>query len=306
VSERVGLIGVGKMGTALAERLLASGYEVLLRDVDDAAVRPFANREGADVCESPREIADSAAVVLLSLPFPSTVREVALGSGGLVEASQRPLVIDLSTSGVPTSRSVAAALLEAGFAFLDAPVSGGVGAAIAGRLSVMAAGGAEAYARSRPLLSTIGAQVFFVGAEPGQAQAMKVVNNMLSAVALVATSEAMALSTKAGIAPETAIGVLNASSGRNSATEDKFPKSVLTGTFDFGFELHHFLKDVKLFEALAEELDVPTIVCEAAVNVIRIAVSQGLGDEDFTAIARLFERWAGVEIRSSSFSGHGS
>src|SRR5260370_25277715 len=124
---------------------------------------------------------------------------------------------------------------------------------------------------------------------------MKLANNMLSATALVATAEAMAVATKAGIPPPVALDILNASSGRNSATQEKFPRSVLTGTFDFGFLLKLMLKDVKLFEELAEELAVPTIVAQSVANVWRIGVMLGLGAQDLTAIPPVYARVAGGE-----------
>jgi 3-hydroxyisobutyrate dehydrogenase-like beta-hydroxyacid dehydrogenase len=114
----------------------------------------------------------------------------------------------------------------------------------------------------------------------------------------VATAEAMTVATKAGISPTLALDVLNVSSGRNTATQDKFPKAVVTGTFDFGFGLSLMLKDMRLFEELAEELAVPTMVAPAVLNVWRIGLSQGLEAKDFTAIAQLYEDWAGVEIRA--------
>jgi 3-hydroxyisobutyrate dehydrogenase-like beta-hydroxyacid dehydrogenase len=236
-------------------------------------------------------------VVLLSLPVPAALEEVALGADGIVAAGARPCVIDLSTSGVRAARKVAAALEARGIRYLDAPVSGGVRGAEQGSLAVMVSGGADLFAAHKPLLTLIGRNVFYVGTEPGQGQAMKLANNMLSATAFAATVEAMAVATKAGIPPTVALDVLNASSGRNSATQDKFPRAVLTGTFDFGFLLRLMLKDVKLFEELAEELAVPTIVAEAVLNVWRIGQTQGLGHKDMTALAQLYERWAGVEIR---------
>ena len=178
-------------------------------------------------------------------------------------------------------------------------MSGGVSGAVQGTLAVMVSGDPELFAAWKALLSVVGKNVFYVGAAPGQAQAMKLANNMLSATALVATAEAMVVATKAGIPPPVALDILNASSGRNSATQEKFPRSVLTGTFDFGFLLKLMLKDVKLFEELAEELAVPTIVAESVANVWRIGVTLGLGSQDLTAIAQLYERWAGVEIRAT-------
>ncbi len=297
MAERVGFVGLGRMGAPLVRRLLAHGYEVFLRDVNDVAVLPFKGQKNATICSSPREVATRAPVILLSLPLPRILEEVVLGADGLVQAGSGCVVIDLSTSGVPAARRVSSAAKTRGLRYLDAPVSGGVSGAEKGTLSVMVAGDRDLHDTYKPLLSIVGKNVFYIGAEPGQGQAMKLANNMLMATAMAATAEALAVTTKAGVPPKLALDVLNVSSGRNSATQDKFPQSVITGTFDYGFLVKLLLKDVKLFEELAEELGVPTLVAEATVNAWRIAVAQGLGDKDFTAIARMYERWAGVEIR---------
>lgn len=249
------------------------------------------------ICASPREVAEQVSIVLLSLPLPRTLEEVVLGPDGLLEARATPCVVDLSTSGVAASRRVAAALATRGLAFLDAPVSGGVPGAEKGTLSVMVAGDPALHARFKPLLAVIGRNVFYVGREPGQGQAMKLANNILSATALVATAEAMVVATKAGIPPAVALDILNVSSGRNSATQDKFPRDVITGTFAYGFTTAGLVKDVGLFAELAQELAVPMLVSPAVVNAWRFAVTQGLGPQDVTAITRLFERWTGVEVR---------
>ena len=300
MSEKVGFIGLGKMGGPMVRRLLAQGYGMCVHDVAEAAVAPFRQHPGATICASPKAVAEQARVILLSLPSPQALHDVALGPEGIAAAGPGGCVIDLSTSGVKASRAVAAELRSRGFRFLDAPVSGGVPGAEKGTLSVMVAGEAELYAAHKPLLTIIGKNVFYVGAEPGQGQAMKLANNVLSATAMAATAEAMAVATKAGIAPAVALDILNVSSGRNSATQDKFPRSVLTGTFDYGFATQLMFKDVKLFEELAEGLGVPTLVCAAVVNAWRMAVAQGLGPADFTEIVRMVERWAGVEIRAPS------
>ncbi len=297
MADRVGFIGVGRMGAPMVRRLLAHSYELCIRDVAEAAVAPFRGQPGVRICGSPREVAEQAPVVLLSLPLPKTLFDVVLGPDGVAAAGPGRSVIDLSTSGVKASRTVAAELRAKGLRFLDAPVSGGVPGAEKGTLAVMVAGAPDLYEQHRGLLSIIGKNVFYVGADPGQGQAMKLVNNMLSATALAATAEAMAVATKAGIAPDVALDILNVSSGRNSATQDKFPKDVITGTFNYGFLTELMLKDVKLFEELADELHVPTLVSPAVINAWRVAVAQGYGQKDFTAMAQMFERWAGVEIR---------
>lgn len=297
MAQPVGFVGVGRMGAPMVRRLLAHGYELFIRDVNDAAVAPFKEQKNVTICGSPREVAAHAPVILLSLPLPRILDEVVLGADGIAEAGNGRVVIDLSTSGVAAARRVSAAARAKGLRYLDAPVSGGVPGAEKGTLSVMVAGEPDLHDTYKPLLTIIGKNVFYIGAEPGQGQAMKLANNMLSGTALAATAEAMAVTTKAGISPKLALDVLNVSSGRNSATQDKFPQSVITGTFDYGFLVKLLLKDVKLFEELAEELGVPTLVAEATVNAWRIAVAQGFGDQDITTIARMYERWAGVEIR---------
>ncbi len=297
MADAVGFVGVGRMGAPMVRRLLARGHEVFLRDVSEAAVAPFKGQKNATICASPREVAARAPVVLLSLPLPRILDEVVLGPDGVAAAGSGRVVIDLSTSGVAAARRVSAGARARGLRYLDAPVSGGVQGAEQGTLSVMVAGDRDLHDRCQALLAIVGRNVFYVGAEPGQGQAMKLANNMLSGTALAATLEALAVTTKAGISPKLAVDVLNVSSGRNSATQDKVPRAVLTGTFDFGFLVRLLLKDVKLFEELAEELGVSTVVAEATVNAWRMAVAQGLGDEDITAIARMYERWAGVEIR---------
>jgi 3-hydroxyisobutyrate dehydrogenase-like beta-hydroxyacid dehydrogenase len=298
MADRVGFVGVGRMGAPMARRLLAHGHELVLHDVRDDAVQPFRGQAGVTVAASPRAVATRAPVVLLSLPSPEALEAVALGPDGLAAAGPDRSVVDLSTSGVRATRAVAAALTARGVGFLDAPVSGGVPGAERGTLAVMAAGDAALFACVRPLLEVIGKNVFYVGAEPGQGQAMKLVNNMLSATAMAATAEAMVVATKAGISPTVALDILNVSSGRSSATQDKFPRDVVTGRFDYGFLTQLMLKDVRLFAELAEALSVPTLVSPAVVAVWRLAVAEGLGPRDFTTIAQLFERWAGVEVRA--------
>lgn len=301
MSERIGFIGLGHMGGPMARRLLDADHRLAVCDVNPAALTPFAGRAEVEVCASPRAVAEAAAVVFASLPTPAVLEEVATGAEGVAAAAGfRGCLIDLSTTGVQVSQRVAAALAARGIGFLDAPVSGGIRGAEEGTLAVMVAGEAALYEAHRDLLGLIGKNVFYLGAEPGMGQAMKLVNNVLSSMALAASCEALAVAAKAGIDPALAVDVLNAGSGRNSATLGQIPRQVLTGRFEGGFLTKLMLKDVKLFEELAESLGVPTIVCAANVNAWRHAVAEGYGDEDFTNIARMMERRAGVSLQSPS------
>jgi 3-hydroxyisobutyrate dehydrogenase-like beta-hydroxyacid dehydrogenase len=167
MTERVGFIGVGRMGAPMVRRLLAHGYEVALRDVNAAALTPFRGQPGVTIADSPYAVAAAVPVVLLSLPKPELLDEVVLGTDGIASANPPVTVIDLSTSGMSATRRVASAAKTRGLRFLDAPVSGGVTGAETGTLAVMVAGDPDLHNRHRALLSVIGRNVFHVGAEPG-------------------------------------------------------------------------------------------------------------------------------------------
>ena len=295
----VGFIGLGQMGSRMARRLLAHGHELVLYDISPQALAPF--RElGVSTARSPRELACRCQVVLASLPTPDSVVEAVLGPGGLLEGmTLGSLFVDLSTTGVEVEERVANALVARGAQCLDAPVSGGVRGAEEGTLAVMAAGSRAAFERARSLLEVIGRHVFYVSERPGHGQAMKLINNLLSATAMAATSEALVLAAKVGLDPGTALRVLNVSSGRNTATEDKFPRAVLPRTFDYGFRTGLMHKDVSLAAALARQTGVPLLVGRAVELVWEMAVREGLADQDFTAIVTLYERWASALVASS-------
>jgi 3-hydroxyisobutyrate dehydrogenase len=146
------------------------------------------------------------------------------------------------------------------------------------------------------ILAVIG-KLFHVGKEPGQGQTMKLLNNLLSATAMAISSEAVVMGVKAGLDPQMIVDVINAGSGRNSATQDKFPRSILPGTFDFGFATGLSYKDVRLCVDEAETLGVPMIVGAAVRQMLAITQAKFGAASDFTCIAKVIEEWAGVEIR---------
>ncbi len=287
---RLGFVGLGSMGSAMAPRLIAAGYDVIAYDPAEAALTAFGTAGGRSAA-SAAAVAEGAEVVFVSLPTPQIVREV---TAALVPGAPR-LIVDLSTTGPRMSAEVAKTLAAAGIALVDAPVSGGRGGALTGRLSLMVACPDSVWAEVRPLLEVFG-KAFHVGTEAGQAQTMKLVNNALSVAALVATSEGMAMGVKAGLDPAVMLEVLNASSGRNSATTDKMPRAVLPRTFDFGFATELSLKDMKLCLDEAEAMGVPMMMGNTARTMLTITQARFGGGVDFTAMARVVEEWAGVEI----------
>jgi 3-hydroxyisobutyrate dehydrogenase-like beta-hydroxyacid dehydrogenase len=296
MADLLGFVGVGRMGGPMANRLLDAGYRLCVYDVSDEATGPLVAR-GAELAASPDEVASMADTVFMSLPTPDVVREVALGgNGGLVNGSKVRTVIDLSTTGPGVATEVAGKLAERNIAWVDSPVSGGVIGAKAGTLAVMVSCPAPAYQKLEPVLKVFG-KLFHAGEKPGLAQTAKLANNLLAATAMVATSEVMAMGVKAGLDAKVLIDIINASSGRNSASQDKFPRAILPRTFDFGFATGLSYKDVRLCVEEAEAMGVPMVVGGAVREMLAVTRARFGAGSDFTYIAKVLEEWAGVEIK---------
>jgi len=293
----VGFVGVGRMGGPMLARLIAAGHGVTAFDVNEESLAAVVAK-GARRAGSASEVASAVETVLVSLPTPDIVQKVILGDGGVVRGNRVRTVIDLSTTGPRIAASVAAELAAGGrVTLVDAPVSGGVAGAVNGTLAVMVSCPRDLFGEVEPLLKTFG-KVFFCGEKPGLAQTMKLANNLLAATALAVTSEAMAMGVKAGLDPQVMIDVINVSSGRNTATMDKFPRSVLPGTFDFGFATALSYKDVRLCVDEAEAMGVPMVVGAAVRQMFAVTNATFGPSSDFTSIAKVLEQWAKVEIRS--------
>jgi 3-hydroxyisobutyrate dehydrogenase-like beta-hydroxyacid dehydrogenase len=296
MSELLGFVGVGRMGGPMSSRLLDAGYSLCVFDTNPDAVKPLAVR-GARVAASPAEVASAATIVLMSLPTPAIVQSVALGESGIHRGSSVRTVIDLSTSGPGMATVVARGLAEKGMMAVDSPVSGGVAGARAGTLAVMVSCPKPTFVEVEPILKTFG-KIFYTGEKPGLAQTAKLANNLLAAAAMVVSSEVLAMGVKAGLDPQVLLDIINAGSGRNSATQDKFPRTVLTGTFDFGFATGLSYKDVRLCVDEAESMGVPMVVGAAVRQMLAVTQAKFGAASDFTCIAKVIEEWAGVEIRS--------
>ena len=290
-----GFVGVGRMGALMAPRLLKAGYAVHVFDISQDAMVGM-EKLGAKSAASIADLADQAETIFLSLPNPEIVHGAALGKDGLLEGNKVKRVVDFSTIGPRMAGIVATALAAKNIIYVDAPVSGGLKGAREGTLAVMVACPNAVFAELEPILKTFG-KPFHLGEVAGQAQTMKLANNLLAAAAIALSSEAMVMGVKAGLNPKVMLEVLNTSTGRNSATQDKFPRAILPGTFDFGFTTGLSYKDVKLCIDEAEAMGVP-MVCGAAVRQM-LAVTNAMygADSDFTSMCRVVESWAGVEVR---------
>jgi 3-hydroxyisobutyrate dehydrogenase-like beta-hydroxyacid dehydrogenase len=290
----IGFVGLGQMGGPMCRRLLAAGYGLVVHDLRADAMDALVG-EGVAAAGSPAEVAHEAEIVLVSLPTPEVVRAVALGPDGLIRGGAIRTYVDLSTTGQAVAAEVAAALAECGIATLDAPVSGGVRGAVAGTLAVMVAGATRELERVRPLLEVFG-RVFHVGERAGLGQLMKLANNFLSASAIAATAEAVVLGVKGGLDPAIMLEVINASTGRNTASEVKFPRQILTGRYAAGFTTGLLTKDLGLCAAAAEALGVPMPVAAAVHDRWQRALAELGADADITRIVALVERDAGAQI----------
>jgi len=290
----VGFVGVGKMGGRMAKRLLQAGFPLTIYDTSDVIVKEF-QALGATAVGSPAAVGSACEIVLMCLPTPPIVHAVALGPNGISDGSRVRIVVDMSTTGSAYAKRVAEGLAAKGMIGVDAPVSGGLAGAAKGTLAVMLSCPAELVPRLTPILENLG-KVFHVGTKPGLGQTMKLLNNLLSATAMAISSEAVVMGVKAGLDAKQIIEVLNAGTARNSATVDKFPKTVLPRTFDLGFSLALLNKDVRLCLEEADALGIPMVVGNAVRQLIVLAQASEGVDADMSEMVKPLERWAGVTV----------
>lgn len=216
---RLGFVGLGRMGDPMVRRLLAAGHEVTVFDAREEAARPLVEL-GVAPAGSAAEVASAARIVLTSLPTPDILQEVALGESGIAQGNRVETLIDLSTAGPGTAKRVAEGLAGRRIQWVDAPVSGGVRGAEDGTLAVMVSCPKATLEAILPILEVFG-KVFFVGEQPRLAQGPSSATTCSPRRPLVISSEALAMGVKAGVDPKVMVDIINAGSGRNSATQDK-------------------------------------------------------------------------------------
>ena len=293
----IGFIGLGAMGGGIARRLAQAGIKLHVYDIDPSKTAAFA-KWNVVVHSNPKSIADAVEVVFACLPDIEVSKTVAYGAEGVIHGKKLKVYLETSTIGRRPVIDIAKTLSTKNISVLDCPVSGGPRGADDGTLAIMVAGDAAVIESIRGLLNLIGKKVFEIGPEPGMAQMMKLVNNIISASNMASAFEALVLGAKAGLDADLMVDVINASTGRNSATTDKVPKAVLPGTFDYGASTHTLHKDITLGLIEAEELKVPMWVANNTRQVWEFAMTQGGTDLDFTTLIQYYEKWAGVVVRS--------
>src|SRR5689334_3701465 len=297
----IGFIGLGKMGFPMARRLIEAGHTLTVFDTQKAAMDRLVAL-GAKTGASPKDIADEVETVMASLPSLQASLDVATGKGGVIEGKNVKRFIDLSTVGSQMAVRIHDILAKRNIVQLDSPVSGGVGGAEKGTLAVMVSGPRAEFETIRPAVERIG-KLFFIGEKPGSGQTMKLANNFLSATAMVATSEAVVMGVKAGLDPSVMIDVINAGSGLNTASRDKFPRSVLPRSFDFGFATGLMVKDVRLALEEMKSMGLSMEVAEAVGRLWEVVIRDQGAESDFTAAIKPIEKAAGVVVGGSK-GGH--
>jgi 3-hydroxyisobutyrate dehydrogenase-like beta-hydroxyacid dehydrogenase len=290
----IGFIGLGKMGFPMARRLIEAKHQLVVFDQRKEAVDKLLAL-GARAASSPKEVADRAETVLASLPSLQASLDVATGANGVIEGKKTKRFVDLSTVGSHMAVRIHDLLAKRNIVQLDCPVSGGVGGAEKGTLAVMVSGPRADFEAVKSALEVIG-KVFFIGEKPGSAQTMKLANNLLSATAVVATSEAVVMGVKSGLDPAVMIDVINAGSGMNTASRDKFPRAILPRSFDYGFATGLMVKDVRLFLEEARALGMSMEVAEAVGRLWEVVIREMGAESDFTNAIKPIEKAAGVMV----------
>ncbi|TWE28011.1 NAD(P)-dependent oxidoreductase [Prauserella muralis] len=261
----LGFVGLGNMGAPMARRLVRAGYLLRCHDADAAALATVSGA-GATPVPDVRAVAEGAEAVLLMLPSSDVVERVVFADGLLAAMAPGSVLVDMGSSRPHSTREVAARAREHEVAFVDAPVSGGVAGARSGSLTIMAGGRDGDVARVERVLAELGERVLHVGGV-GAGHALKALNNLMSATHLLVTSEAVLAGEEFGLDPKVVLDTVNTSSGRSGSTETKWPRYVLTGSYDSGFGARLMVKDMRIAVELARESGWPALLGEHAVRL---------------------------------------
>ena len=292
--ETIGFVGLGVMGGAMAANLLKQGYAVAGYDLDSACNERLA-AAGGEVVDGPAAAARRGTVSICMVETTAQAEQVIVGEGGFIDGVEAgDTVLCMSTIDPLSAKAMHATLAERGVGMLDAPVSGGEPRAIAGTLSAIVGGDEETFSACRPILEAMASQIFHMGGI-GQGLAMKLVNNMLVQVGSVAVAEAMVMGAKAGLDPQAMLDVLRVSTGNSAAVEFRGPRFI-AGDFKPGGTIDISYKDQELETAFAKALGVPLFLANVTEQIYQMARAAGMGKEDGSAVVKLYERMAGVQL----------
>ncbi len=297
---RIGFIGLGQMGLPMARSLARAGFLLAVLDLNRETLARACDATGAEAPGSLKAIGASCEAVITMLPEGKAVRAVVFGAEGggdslLAGLPAGAILIDMSSSSPVGTRELGAQLAGRGVAMLDAPVSGGVRKAVEASLSIMVGGDAATIARCRPLLEAMGKQIFLTG-PLGSGHAMKALNNYVSAAGLAAAAEAVLAGQRFGLDPANVVNILNASTGMNNSTLNKFHQYILSRAFNSGFSLDLMVKDLNTALEVARASGSPAPFGEACLEAWSEAQASLGPGADHTAVVRYWEKLAGTEL----------
>ncbi|MDK2926659.1 MAG: 2-hydroxy-3-oxopropionate reductase [Bacillota bacterium] len=296
LKEKIGFVGLGLMGNAMARNLVQAGFETTVYDINPEAVQRLVDA-GAVAARNLVELGRNCTIFITSLPGSPQVEEVILGENGLAKAAATgSLFIDMSSSLPSSTRAIAGELDKAGMMMVDAPVSGGPAKAATGQLSIMVGGEDKAVERAYPILEVLGKEIIHVGAISA-GHTMKAVNNLVFGVTLAGVAEAFVLGVKAGLSVEKMVEVISCSSGRCYTVDTKIPNIVMPRHFRPGFTTNLLHKDLENAITLGKQFGLPMPVSNVVQQMYAFSQAKGYGDLDNTALIRIYEEVMGVEVK---------
>ena len=296
---KIGFIGLGNVGAKLAGSLLRNGFDLTVRDLDDARVQSFADR-GASSAASPKEMAEKADLIITCLPSPAVCAEVMESGDGIIAGlSEGKIWLEMSTTDASEIIRLAKMVEANGAMAMDCPVSGGCHRAATGNISIFAGGKRDAFERVLPVLTTMGRRILHTG-PIGSASVLKVVTNYLCTVHLAALAEAFAVAKKAGMDMNTTYEAIRISSG-NSFVHETESQVILNGSRDINFTMDLVIKDVGLFDKLANENNVPVEISPLVLNIFKDGQNR-YGPREFSPnIIKRLEEACGIQILGTGF-----
>lgn len=293
---KVGFVGIGTMGWPMAACIARAGLELHVLDINPSVATAFADEFGATAHETPLKLAQSCDIAVTMVSTGADVRKVALGENGLADGfAGNGILIDMSSSEPSGTEALAAELAERGVAMIDAPVSGGRAKAVDGSLTLIVGGDDAVIDRCQPVLDAMGDNIFRTG-RVGSGHAIKAINNLMNAAGLLVGGEALLIGKRFGLDPDIIVDVINASTGMNHATVNKFKQRVFSRSFDSGFPMDLMIKDLDIALGLARETHTPA---PYAAHCREIWATAGLNLEnrpDHTEIVRWLEKISGAEL----------
>jgi 3-hydroxyisobutyrate dehydrogenase len=293
--EKIGFIGLGNMGKPLAERLLKK-YQLYVYDLDTKNLKYFLDK-GAVACSNPSDLARNTSRIFLCLPTSIVVEKVIYGESGLLEtASKGSFIIDMTTGEPEISRKISKALQSKEINFIDAPVSGGPKGANQGNIAIMVGGTKTQFSTIKPIMDDISSNIFYAG-EVGSGHSIKAGNNLLNLICRMATFEVISMLVKDGVSPETAVNIIQKSSGRNYATEITLPDNIISGKMFQGFSTGLMKKDAGVATKIAISNKVEIPLGKLSQELLKNTIDEFGENADMSNVALTYEKLTGAKIR---------